>query len=244
MTFSTQQEASKHQRDLKSLLGIGAVSALLAAIIFRRNIAAEVSLISNTMPPETTLEWFTLLQHDRILGLILLDTLDIVNYLLVGVMLLTLWFPLKQTGGYKLLPALYVGLVGIIAYIASNPALSLLSLSDQYATATSTAVRDDLLLTGDVILAATESTGKFVGLILIALTDFVMSLFMMRSDVFSRATAYSGLLASLCDFGYFLTISVIPMVGILFVSAAGLLLMIWHILIGRRLYLLSREDVL
>jgi hypothetical protein len=65
--------------------------------------------------------------------------------------------------------------------------------------------------------------------------------------VFNRATAYVGVLASAFDLVYCVAYVFVPAVdsdllAVYFIPAAGLLLMIWHILIGRRLYQLGRLE--
>jgi hypothetical protein len=70
---------------------------------------------------------------------------------------------------------------------------------------------------------------------------------MLRSDVFNRATAYVGILASALDLAYCIAFAFVPTVdsdllAVCFMPAAGLFLMIWHILVGRRLYRLGRLE--
>jgi hypothetical protein len=64
---------------------------------------------------------------------------------------------------------------------------------------------------------------------------------MLRSDSFSKSTAYVGILAyalSLADYlRQALTQSVI--VALLVILSGALLLMVWHVLVGRRLYQLG-----
>jgi hypothetical protein len=70
---------------------MGGAAALIAAVIFRRNLDAEFMLLRGngviTMgpaaPPSTVIGWFTLLQNNTLLRLTLLNLFDIVNYALV-----------------------------------------------------------------------------------------------------------------------------------------------------------------
>ncbi|MDF1540834.1 MAG: DUF4386 family protein [Candidatus Thorarchaeota archaeon] len=239
--FEEQSPLAERSRDWKIIMKIGGVAALLAGVLFRRNLGAEVSLFGGILPPSTTLEWFTLFQEDRILGLAFLGVLDIVNYLLVGLMLLTIYILYRQAKGSRMLVALFTGFIGITTYITSNTAFSMLSLSDQYAATVIDTERAALLATGEAILANSRGTGVLASLLLMAVAGLIVSIIMLDGDIFSRTTAYAGILANMCDFTYFVAFVILPDISVLFVSAAGLFLMIWHILVGRRLYMLSRE---
>jgi hypothetical protein len=57
--------------------------------------AAEISLFTEQTPPNTVVSWFTLLQNNRLLGLSLLNGFDIVDYALVDLMFLALYFALR-----------------------------------------------------------------------------------------------------------------------------------------------------
>jgi len=227
---------------------IGGAAALIAGVIFRRNLGvAEIGqLLCGRAPPDTVIGWFSLLQSDRLLGLAMLNIFDIVDFALLGLMFLALYAALKRVNkGYALI-ATAMGLVGIAVYFSSNAALSLLSLSDQYAAATTDAQRSALLAAGQAILATGNpgtifpGTGMYMSFFLLAAAGLVISILMLRSTVFSRATAYVGILASLCDLACCVTFAVVPASCAFLVASAGLLLMIWHILIGLRLIRLGR----
>ncbi len=69
----------------------------------------------------------------------------------------------------------------------------------------------------------------------------ITSIVILRGAVFNWAIASVGILASAFDFAYCIGFACVPTVdsellAVCFIPAAGLLLMIWHILIGRRLY--------
>jgi len=79
----------------------------------------------------------------------------------------------------------------------------------------------------------------------LAVAGMIISAVMLRSNIFSKATAYVGILASAFDLAYCIAFPFLPaadadLVAICTIPAAGMLLMIWHILVGRRLYQLGR----
>jgi hypothetical protein len=118
--------------DWKSLHKVGGVAALIAGVIFRRNLGVEISLFSARKQPDTVNDWFTLLQNNRFLGLSYLNLFDLVNYALVGLMFLALYVALRRASKSSMAIATMLGFVGIAVYFASNTDFSMLSLSDQY----------------------------------------------------------------------------------------------------------------
>jgi hypothetical protein len=238
--------------DWRTLYKVGGWAALIAGVLFRRNLSAEISLFSQRAPPETVGDWYALLQTNRLLGLAYLNLFDLVNYALVGLMFLALYVVLRRANKTCMAIAAAAGFVGIAVYFASNTALSLLSLSHQYAAATTDAQRTALLAAGQAMLAinrfsgpgAHPGAGGYLSLLLIAVAGMITSIVMLRSALFGRATAYVGILASALDLAYCLAYAFVPAVdsdllAVAFIPAAGLLWMVWHILVGRRLYQLG-----
>jgi hypothetical protein len=224
-----------------SLYRIGGVAALVAGIVFRRNIAAEIILFAGQTPPNTVADWFTLLQNNSLLGVSLLNIFDVVNYALVGIMFLGLYVTLKQTNRDFMALAATLGLVGTAVYLASNTAFSMLSLSNQYATAATETEKTTFLAAGQTLLAMGQSTGVYTSLLLVAVAGFITSVVMLKSKVFGKVTAYVGILAGALDLIYCVTtFAFMPELDALFLASAGLCLMIWHILAGRKLYQLGQ----
>jgi hypothetical protein len=222
-----------------SLYKVGGLAALVAGVFFRRNIGAEILLFTGQTKPSTVAEWFTLLQSNSALGLSLLNIFDIVNYALVGVMFLALYASLKRTNQSYVTIATAFGLVGVSTYFASNTSLSMLSLSNQYAAAVTEAQKSTLLAAGQTMLTVGAGTGIYMSLFLLAVAGLLFSVVMLQSKVFGKITAYIGILASTFDLVYCITFAFIPELDALLLSAAGLALMIWHILLGRKIYKLN-----
>jgi len=233
----------------KSLYRVGGTAALIAGVIFRRNLGAEISLFSAHAPPSTVIDWFTLLQNNRLLGLSYLNIFDIVDYALVGLMFLALYAALRRANESYMAIATILGFVGIAAYSASNTAFSMLFLSDQYAAATTDAQRSMFLAAGQAVLAMGEGTGIYTSFLLLAVAGMIISAVMLRSNIFSKATAYVGILASAFDLAYCIAFPFLPaadadLLAICTIPAAGLLLMVWHLMTGLKLYQLGRTSKL
>ena len=224
----------------KPLYKTGAIAALLSALLFRRNIGAEVSLVTGVeATPTTAADWYALLQANPFVGLSFLAFFDLFNYILVGVIFLALAAALWQANKSAAALALASGLVGIALNLASNVSLTMLSLSQRYAAVTSTAQRADLLAAGQVTLvgnglSAIPGTEALVSLLLVALAGLLFSLLLLPSH---RGTAILGLLASGCDLAYCLVFPLTPIAPVyLLLAAAGLFWMLWHLLVARVLF--------
>ncbi len=238
---------------LKRLYQIGGAAALLAAVIFRRNIGAEVSLFGQYTFPETVPGWFQLLQTNRLVGLSFLNLFDVVNYALLGLMFLALYWLLKPVDKSYMVLAAALGLAGMTVSFAANSSLSMLSLSDQYIAATSPDQRAALLAAGRAMLAISgqtgaisQSTGAYTSFLLMALARLFASLVMRQSDIFPRFCSYLGISASILDLIYCLAAVIVSnetalLVGLGTLPLAGLLIMIWHFWTGWKLVKLSAK---
>lgn len=233
----------------RTLYRAGGVAALVAGILFRRNLGVEIGLFAGPQP-ESVAGWFALLQENRLLGLAYLHLFDVVNYALLALMFLALVVVLRHVNRSAITIAAVLAFLGITSYVASNTALSMLALSDQYARA-GEAQRQLLLAAGEGLLAlnrfssgAHPGSAGYASLLLIALAGLLTSFIMLRSALFGRLTAYVGLLAAALDLAYCLAYAIAPgareLLAVLFIPAAGLFLMLWHILVGWRLWRLAR----
>jgi hypothetical protein len=235
------------QHDWKLLYRVGGIAALVAAILFRRNIGAEVSLFTGIEGiPTSAAAWYTLLQTSPFIGMSFLAFFDLCNYFLEGLIFLALGAALWQAGKSRAAMALASGLVGIAVCFATNISLSMLSLSHQYAAASSEAQRTALLSAGQTLLALNgpltnfPGTGAVLTWLLIALAGLSFSSLLLSSN---RATAIIGLLASGCDLAFCLTFALLPSLQAVWMSLGGAFWMIWHLLVARILYQHAKLEV-
>ncbi len=244
----------------KGLFKIGGWAALIAAVVFRRNLGSEFIVFKGfgiipsvpTTTPVSAIEWFTLFQNNRFVGLSLLNLFDLVNFALVGLIFPALYAALRQTNKSSMVIATAFGLVGVAVYFASNQAFAMLSLSEQYAAATTDAQRSMLLGAGEALLAINnpgivyQGTGIYMSLFLVTLAYLIISLVMLKSSIFGKATAYVGIVAHVFGLGYFIAIAFAPAIYAIPPSISAPFLLIWYILIARKLFQLgsgvSKED--
>lgn len=218
----------------------------MAAVLFRRNIGAEVSLFSGMDSiPQSAVDWFSLLQSNPFVGLSFLAVFDLVNYFLVGLVFLALAARLWTVNKSLTAMALASGLVGIAVSFASNISFSMMSLSQQYATATGEAQRASLLAAGQSLLAMSGAmanfpgTGTYMSYLLIALAGVFLAGQLLPTH---RVTAIFALLAGGCDLAYCLTFALSPGLQVLFMASGGAFWMIWHLLIARILFQRLKES--
>jgi hypothetical protein len=119
--------------------------------------------------------------------------------------------------------------------------LTIFSLSDQYATATTDAQRSMLLAAGQATLAihynaGYEGTGLYLSFFCVTVAGLISSAVMLRSRIFSKVTAYVGLLANGFGLGYYLVLAFAPAMIALPLSISAIFLLTWYVLIGRQLW--------
>jgi hypothetical protein len=212
-----------------------------AALIMVALIVVQVIVYAVWPPPAfdgPALPWFELLQDNQLLGLLSLDLLYLIDSALLAVMYLALYVALRKTSESAMLVGTVLGLVGIAAYYASNTAFEMLYLSNQYAAATTEAQRATFLAAGEALLAAYRGTAFDVYYVLNDITLLVIAAVMLRSHIFSRATAYAGLVA-----GVFMTVpSSVGALGTYMALASLLPWVIFSVLVARKLFQLARAS--
>jgi hypothetical protein len=221
----------------RSLYRLGGTAALLIVAL------ALVQMIAFVVwpPPgfesdlSTVTGYFTLLQNNRLLGLLHLDLLLMVDYVLLVLMFLALYIGLRRVSQSFMAIAMALVIVGIATYFPSNIAFSMLSLSDRYAATTTDAQRTMLLALGQALLTSLQSSTFYVSYILMSAAGLIISAVMLRSNnIFSKVTAYVGILASVLGLGLF-----VPTIGLLLSLISLIPTAMWYILIARRLFRLS-----
>jgi hypothetical protein len=194
-------------------------------------------------PPSSATAAFSLLQTNRILGLLRMDLLTVVFIPLYYLIFLGIFLALH---GYKnawSIIALLAVFVGVTLFLATPSVLAMLNLSDKYATATSESQQNQLIAAGEAVLASDmwHGTGAVLGGILIQFGALLFSILMLPGNVFNRLTAYVGIITHGLDFVHFFFLFWIPPVGAVLLAIAGTLYLLWFPLIGVRLFQIGRQ---
>jgi hypothetical protein len=235
-TFALSQvlKAETAGSDRKPLYKLAAAASVGMVII----VLIQFAVFMSAPPPYegTAIDWFRLFQRDPIVGLINFELLMVLYTIISIPISLALYMTLRR--GHPAFTALYLALslTGVIAFIAARPAFEMLYLSNGYAAATSDAQRSMFLAAGQVLVATFHGTAFHVSYILGSLSGLIISLVMLKSNVFSKATAAVRIASSVCDFGLY-----VPGIGMYISIFSVLFLVIWNILIARRLFQLGQN---
>ncbi|NMD69364.1 DUF4386 family protein [Bacillus sp. DNRA2] len=216
----------------KGLLNAGGAAAITMFVLM----VIQIIVFVIWPPPHTVEAYFSLFQNNWLLGLLSLDLLYIVDSTLLILIYLALYIVLKRFGESAMLIGVIFGITGVAAYFASNTAFEMLSLSTQYAEATSEAQRVMLLTTGQAMLETYKGTAFDIYYVLNTIVLFLFSPVMLRSKIFSKTIAYLGMLAGVL----MIVPSTAGVLGLYFSLASLVPWSIWLILVARRLFQLGK----
>jgi hypothetical protein len=214
------------------LYRIGAVAALIVVLFY----VIQIIVFVVSPPPSTVIGYFTLFHKNALLGLLDLDLLSIVDYALFVPLFLALYMALRRVSPSFMVIATALALIGIATYFASNTAFEMLSLSNQYAAATTDAQRSLLVASGQAILAIYQGTAFNMSYVLLAVAPLIISVVMLWSTTFGKVTAYVGIVANVLAVGLF-----VPAIGVFLSLVSVVALLIWYILIAIKLFILAQR---
>ncbi|RPI93751.1 MAG: DUF4386 family protein [Chloroflexi bacterium] len=231
-----------------SLYRLAGATALLAILV----VLADISLTflpggAGQPGTMTAIDWFNLFQDNWFLGLRNLGLLpNILTLCLLIPVFLALYAVHRHVDQPYAALAMILALLGTAIYLSNNAAFPMWALSAKYAAAGTEAQRNLLAAAGEAILARGEdfTPGSFTGFLFAEVATFVISFVMLRGGIFSRATAYAGIVG-----GLFLTVFTIwsTFIPVFFEAAlivamiGGLANIVWNVLTARRLFQLGTD---
>jgi hypothetical protein len=217
----------------KGLYRLAGGSAIIQVVI----VVIQLVVFMSAPPPleGTALDWFKLFQKNPIIGLIDFELLMVLYTILCIPIALALYILLRHTSPTWMVIFLALSILGVMCFIAARPAFEMLYLSHAYADAITDTQKAVLLAGGEAHLATFHGTAFYLNYILGSLTGIIISLVILRSNILSKGTAYVRIASSVCDFGLFL-----PVIGMWIAILSVLFLVIWDILIARRLLQIAK----
>ena len=217
---------------------------IVAWILIAYSLATIVQLLVLGGPPATAAEAFALLHENRVLGLLRLDLPTVAVMPLYYLLFLGLYAALRSSDRANVTLSLALVFSGVTLLLATPTALSMIPLSDKYAVAATEAAKLQILASGEALLATDiwHGTGAIVGGILVQSGALLISAVMLRSNVFSKTTGYVGILTHGLDLAHILIGLFVPAAGVVLMTIAGPLYLVWFPLIGRRLLQLAAEN--
>jgi hypothetical protein len=224
----------------------GVAGGIIAVLL-----VGEVMVYAFFPRPETALEHFKLFQENRLVGLLTLDLLGMVAYLAFIPLILALYLALRRAAEAVMAIATVLFFLGIADFFATNNLFAVLTLSDQYAAAITSAERELFLAAGQAMFTLFNENAFLISYVLVSGSWALISAVMLRSQLFSRITGWSGLLAGTAGIVAVVLEHASPRPSVLnlaigFYFAAIMLLFVWVLGVGRRLYRLGakvRDDV-
>lgn len=215
---------------------MGGAAALGIAVL----LGCELIAFALFPRPSTVAEHFALFSENWLVGLLTLDLLGMVAYLLFIPMILALYVTLRESGEAATLVSTVLFFLGVADFFATNTAFPVLTLSRQYLTATSEADRAIYLAAGQAMFTLFNENAFLVSYVLVSGSWVMISGVMLRSKVFGRSAAISGMLAGGTGIAAVI-LEHVPAgktmfdLSIALYFAALVFLLAWVILTGRRL---------
>jgi hypothetical protein len=241
MSLSNSNEVSPAilKAELSNLYKIGGVAAILQLVAI---LAFAIVMAALGPKPTSAAEYFAIHQSSSLAAFLRGDILLLV---LIGLYLGTfpaLYAALRHVSPvYTALATLFT-LMAVLGCFVTESSFSLLYLGNQYAVATE-AQRLQLIAAGEAIIASDmwNGTAAYMGGILLQGSGVLISLIMMRSKDFSKATAYSGLLGNGLDLIQHLLHPFAPLISASIGMFMGLFYFVWFPMLGRDLLRLGRK---
>lgn len=222
--------------------GVCWAAGISAFIFLAYCLATMVQITVFGGPPESVVEAFRLLQQNKMVGLLRLDFPSVLVLPLYYLLFFGFFAALKDTNRTHAAIATALIFIGVTLVLAMPTALPLMALSDKYGAAGSDALKAHFLAAGEAVLATDiwHGTGAYMGGLFVQTGAVWISIVMLRG-VFSKETAYLGIITHGLDLVHILLAPFLPKAAAIFMIVAGLGYPVWLFLIGRRLLQLGRR---
>jgi hypothetical protein len=218
----------------------------IAAVMIVALLLGEIAVYAAWSRPETALEHLLLFQRDWLVGLLTLDLLGMLAYVLFIPTFMALYVALHRLAEATMLLATALFFVGITVFFATNTALPVLALSARYGSATTDSERTAILGASEAMFALFNETAFLVSYVMVSAAWALAGGVMLRSRRFGRAAGIAGILAGSTGIVAVvlehLSDALVP-VAIPVYFAALVLLIGWLSLVGHRLWRLGTGAV-
>lgn len=212
----------------------GALAAWFTALLIPVAVASHIMWPPPPWAPGAAAEWFAYIQDNPFAGLLNLDFAMEIGLVLSVPFYLALFAALRQANRSLMMMAISAALLGTLLHLLSNTSLEMIMLSQSYATATTDAQRTLYLAAGEASLAAYYGMVFHVSYVLGYIAYILIGFVMLKNNIFSRATAILGIVTGIAGFGFYL-----PKIGLLLSVLVVLLIGIWNVVVGRKLFRLG-----
>ncbi|MFZ5945970.1 MAG: hypothetical protein ACOYVD_17910 [Bacillota bacterium] len=247
MLEKNQNPNLQSEEQWRSIFRVGAFTTFLAILgtIFDILVGSTLGGDLSTTPI-TAIDKFNQFNDNWLIGLYNLDFLNAVTTVLMIPGYFALWAAHRRTNVSYVTLATIIYYIGAAVFITKNAALPMLDLSNKFFAATSIAQKNLLAAAGEAYLAGGGhgSPGALAGFVLLSTGSLMMAFGMLKGNLFSRRTAYVGILGSSLLLIYVLLVTFVPEIKNIAVSVAapgGLLALAWTIMFTKKLFELGKE---
>lgn len=226
-------------RDVAPLVAIGdhliraaVIAGGLAIGCAATQIAIEVVAVGllGIAVPTSVEAWLQSLLDHRLIAIVELTVLQIPLFALLAVVFTGLAATLIRRAPVLTVVSTLFGLLGIAVYLASNPALALAGLSEEYGAAPDAGTRATIVAAAKALLAVYDGIGLDVGSVLILVAVGGLSIAMRREGAWNRAGPALGIGAVAGSSLYYVAIPLGPSRIFILEAASGVFL-VWLLLV-------------
>ena len=188
-----------------------------------------------TSLPKTAIERFNQLDQNPLMGLYNMDFLNAIIQLVFIPAYFALFAAHKNTSvKWEAKLAFIIFLAGTTLLVTGNTSLTMLDLSNRFASADSESQKILYAAAGEAMLArgAHGSLSVLIGFLLPNIAGILMSFVMIKGGIFGKKASYAGLIGSFLMVIYLLLVTFAPGVdsmATVFAMPGGILLIIWII---------------
>ncbi len=225
----------------KTIFKIG-VAACIIFIVY--SLLTMILMVKLGLPPLTAEGCFKMLHDNRLNGLLRLDILTVFVLPLYYLLFYSIYYALKKTDNSLVVISTVLIFAGLTLVLATPSVLSMLDLSDKFAQSASEYQRNKFLSAGETILASDmwHGSGARIGGLLLQSGAVLISIIMLKTSVFNKLTAITGIFTHGLDLLHIITGFFLPSVGVIMMAFAGTLYLFWFPLVGVRLFKLAKSQ--
>ena len=218
------------------LYKLGGIAAIIVLVVMLASVAGYIAwpYAAGITP---TLEIFNLVQTNIWAAFIALDLGLSISNLVSILIYLALYIALKKVNKTFALTALGLGLVATVALIASRSVFEIFTLGNLYMSAGSEMEKALYLSAGEALLVQFHGTAWHTYMFVGAIASLLNAVLMLRSQQFSRALAYIGIVTfSITALFWF------PVIGFGLLFLAMLCSAPYYFLLTRDFFRLAKES--
>jgi hypothetical protein len=213
------------------LCRFGAIAAWFSALLIPVAIISHIKWPPPPWAPGAANEWFIYLQNNPFAGLLNLDFALEISLVVSIPLYLALYVTLEKYNRSLMVISTAVALLGVLLHIFSNAALEMLLLSNAHAAASTEIHRNIFLAAGEARLSVYYGMVFQVSYVLGYLAYIMIGIVMRKSKLFGKMTANLAIITGISGFGFYL-----PEIGELFSVLVVILIGIWNIIVGLKLF--------